>query len=61
MAEGTTPGDRPDEAADIVQSWTEAGATWWIEAMWSIFDQPDIEESVRRRVEQGPPRIEGKR
>ena len=61
VAEGTTPGDRPDEAAGIVQSWAEAGATWWIEAMWSIFDQPDIEESVRRRVEQGPPRIEGKR
>ena len=57
VAEGTTPGDRPDEAADIVQSWAEAGATWWIEAMWSIFDQPDIEDSVRRRVEQGPPRI----
>lgn len=57
VAEGTTPGDRPDEAAGIVQSWAEAGATWWIEAMWSIFDQPDIEDSVRRRVEQGPPRI----
>lgn len=57
VAEGTTPGDRPDEAAAIVYGWAEAGATWWIEAMWSIFDQPDIADAVRRRVEQGPPRV----
>jgi len=55
VAEGTTPGDRPDEAAEIVRGWADAGATWWIEAMWSVFDQPDIADSVRRRVEQGPP------
>ena len=57
VAEGTTPGDRPDEAAEIVRGWAEAGATWWIEAMWSVFDQPGIADAVRRRVEQGPPRI----
>jgi alkanesulfonate monooxygenase SsuD/methylene tetrahydromethanopterin reductase-like flavin-dependent oxidoreductase (luciferase family) len=57
VAEGTTPGDRPDEAAGIVRGWANAGATWWIEAMWSAFDQPDIADAVRRRVEQGPPTI----
>ena len=57
IVEGTTPGDRPDETGEIVRAWADAGATWWIEAMWNIFDQPDIEDSVRRRVEQGPPRI----
>ncbi len=56
VAEGTTPGDRPDEAAEIVRGWADAGATWWIEAMWSVFDQPGIADSVRQRVEQGPPR-----
>ncbi len=58
VAEGTTPGDRPDEAAEIVRGWADAGATWWIEAMWSVFDQPGIGDSVRRRVEQGPPRYD---
>ena len=58
VAEGTTPGDRPDEAAEIVRDWADAGATWWIEAMWSVFDQPGIGDSVRRRVEQGPPRYD---
>jgi len=57
VAEGTTPGDRPEEAAEIVRGWADAGATWWIEAMWSVFDQPNIADSVRRRVEQGPPGI----
>ena len=57
VAEGTTPGDHPEEAAEIVRGWADAGATWWIEAMWSVFDQPNIADSVRRRAEQGPPRI----
>jgi alkanesulfonate monooxygenase SsuD/methylene tetrahydromethanopterin reductase-like flavin-dependent oxidoreductase (luciferase family) len=55
VVEGATPGDRPDEAAAIIRSWADAGATWWIEAMWNAADAA----VVRRRVEQGPPRIDG--
>jgi alkanesulfonate monooxygenase SsuD/methylene tetrahydromethanopterin reductase-like flavin-dependent oxidoreductase (luciferase family) len=54
VAEGRTPGDRPDEAAEIVRGWVEAGATWWIEALWDA----ESAESVWRRVEQGPPRMD---
>lgn len=56
VAEGKTPGDRPDEAAAQVREWAEAGATWWIEAMWNTDEKEYTLEEVRERIEQGPPR-----
>jgi hypothetical protein len=53
--EGQTPGDDPSQAASIVRPWAEAGATWWMEAMWDALNDP---ERVRARLRQGPPRIE---
>lgn len=53
VVEGETPGDDPPRAAEIIRDWTAAGATWWIEAMWNASSA----DGVRRRVEQGPPRI----
>lgn len=55
VVEGTTPGDDPAAAATVVSEWANAGATWWIEAMWGDAGQPATPEAVRRRVEQGPP------
>lgn len=55
VVEGETPGDDPDHAADIVRGWEEAGATWWIEAMWAASRLED----VLIRVRQGPPRAKG--
>jgi hypothetical protein len=52
--EGETPGDDPEKAAAIIRGREEAGATWWIEAMWSA---PELEE-VLTRIKQGPPRID---
>lgn len=52
--EGRTPGEDRVKAAEIVRPWAEAGATWWIEAMWTAPNGPD---DVRRRVRQGPPRM----
>ncbi len=52
IVEGTTPGDHPAEAAEIVRGWEDAGATWWNEALWNA----ESDAAVRRRVEQGPPR-----
>lgn len=58
---GDTPGDEPACAADIVEKYGEAGATWWLEAIapyrfglgfggdWPV-------ERLRERVLQGPPR-----
>jgi hypothetical protein len=55
IMEGETPGDDPHQAEIMVRGWEDAGATWWIEAMWSA---PELEE-VLTRIKQGPPRIEG--
>ncbi len=57
IVEGRTPGADPDRAAEIVRGWAKAGATWWIEALWSAPDQPIDLEQVRQRITQGPPRI----
>jgi alkanesulfonate monooxygenase SsuD/methylene tetrahydromethanopterin reductase-like flavin-dependent oxidoreductase (luciferase family) len=52
VVEGATPGDDPEAAAASVLPWAEAGATWWIEALWSAADV----STVQTRVQQGPPR-----
>jgi alkanesulfonate monooxygenase SsuD/methylene tetrahydromethanopterin reductase-like flavin-dependent oxidoreductase (luciferase family) len=56
VVEGTTPGENPDQGCEIVAKWAEAGATWWIEALW---ETPE-EERVRTRLLQGPPRLQGR-
>jgi len=53
VVEGTTPGDDPEKSAAEVKKWAEAGATWWLEAMW---EQPEM-PVVQKRIDQGPPRI----
>jgi hypothetical protein len=54
IVEGETPGDDPEKAATIIRGREEAGATWWIEAMWSA---PKLGD-VLTRIKQGPPRID---
>ncbi len=51
IQEGRTPGDDPGAAARIVRPWSEAGVTWWIEAMWG---EEQVEKMVAR-LRQGPP------
>jgi alkanesulfonate monooxygenase SsuD/methylene tetrahydromethanopterin reductase-like flavin-dependent oxidoreductase (luciferase family) len=58
VVEGVTPGDDPRGAAAIVRPWREAGATWWIEALWSASEQGDPVELIKTRIRQGPPRVE---
>ena len=53
--EGETPGDDPEAATSIVRPYAEAGATWWIEAPWT---PPNAPEDLRRRIRQGPPRVD---
>lgn len=57
VIEGTTPGDDAAAAAAQVRPWAEAGATWWIEALWDAQDGPDGQARVRQRARQGPPRL----
>jgi hypothetical protein len=57
VVEGKTPGDEPDRAAAITREWADAGATWWIEALWGDPDQPVDLDGVLQRIKQGPPRF----
>ncbi len=50
--EGNTPGADLAQAAEIVRPWAEAGATWWIEALWGV-ENPAV---IQERIQQGPPR-----
>lgn len=51
IVEGRTSEKEPPEAVRIVNSYREAGATWWIEALWH---EPDLEK-VFSRIKAGPP------
>ena len=54
IVEGETPGDDWEKAASIVRPYAEAGATWWIEALWSASEL----DAVQSRIKQGPPRLD---
>jgi alkanesulfonate monooxygenase SsuD/methylene tetrahydromethanopterin reductase-like flavin-dependent oxidoreductase (luciferase family) len=54
VAEGATPHDDPAGAAEA-RRWADAGATWWVEGLWSAQGQPDEYEQVARRLAAGPP------
>jgi hypothetical protein len=56
VVEGKTSGADLEEASQVIKSWTDAGATWWIEAMWDALDQSDRLTPVLTRIKQGPPR-----
>jgi hypothetical protein len=56
VVEGKTQGSDPDTWYDVINPWKEAGATWWIEAMWDAIDKKDRDELVKRRIRQGPPK-----
>jgi alkanesulfonate monooxygenase SsuD/methylene tetrahydromethanopterin reductase-like flavin-dependent oxidoreductase (luciferase family) len=55
IVEGTSPGDDPAAAAEALRPWVEAGATWWIEAMWTAGDGQEGREAIFQRARQGPP------
>lgn len=54
IAEGTTPGDDRAAAAEIIRPKREAGATWWLEASWTL-SGPDVQAQLVQRLRQGPP------
>jgi hypothetical protein len=55
VVEGQTAAGDPQAAADMVRPWREAGATWWIEGMWSVQGSPEEVERVTERLLAGPP------
>jgi hypothetical protein len=50
VVEGETPGDSLAQAQQIIRPFLKAGATWWIESMWSEKDLG----LVLKRIRQGP-------
>jgi alkanesulfonate monooxygenase SsuD/methylene tetrahydromethanopterin reductase-like flavin-dependent oxidoreductase (luciferase family) len=53
VSEGRTADMDADAARAVVKPWADAGATWWTEADWR-----GSYDDLRRRVDQGPPRLE---
>lgn len=55
----------PDRRYDVVvegawsehspAAWAEAGATWWLETLWSAISDPDAVDASMSRLRQGPP------
>jgi hypothetical protein len=58
VVEGTTSTTNRDRAIAKVRPWSEAGATWYLEARWGVQEGTITIESVRRRLEAGPPRLD---
>lgn len=61
IVEGKTPGGNRKRAASIVRPWSDAGATWWNEALWSLSDtawRASTQKRILARIKQGPPRID---
>ena len=62
---GATPGDKPTEAAAVVEPYANAGVTWWIESVdpwrfgWSyeVAWAPEATVLMRERIQQGPPQL----
>ena len=62
---GTTPGDDPAQAADIVEPFKNLGLTWWLERInpWRFglpeeaLLTPIITEQMNERIRQGPPTL----
>jgi alkanesulfonate monooxygenase SsuD/methylene tetrahydromethanopterin reductase-like flavin-dependent oxidoreductase (luciferase family) len=54
VTEGTTTPD--GSGAEQVRAFAEAGATWWLEADWSL-PPAKLLEACRSRLQAGPPRI----
>ncbi len=53
-------GDKEDINADpeTVRAWRDAGATWWLEAVWwSMYRHPGDVSVMRERIRQGPPTL----
>jgi alkanesulfonate monooxygenase SsuD/methylene tetrahydromethanopterin reductase-like flavin-dependent oxidoreductase (luciferase family) len=61
---GRTPGDDPQQAAEIVEPFADMGLTWWVEHVdpwrfglpWGDLMTDEAAAQMRERILQGPPR-----
>jgi len=58
VLEGWSSGSDRQKAAETIAAYAEAGATWWVEAVWSwLYLPPRDIEALRAHVRKGPPRL----
>jgi Luciferase-like monooxygenase len=55
IVEGTSPGGDPEQAKEIIRPWKNAGATWWLEALWSAPRNAKGLKAIQKRIKKGPP------
>jgi len=53
VVSGQTTGLERGQVQEKMLGWQDAGATWWVEAMWS-----ETDEQVRACIHRGPPQID---
>ncbi len=58
VMEGETPGSDPVAATDQLQPLAQAGVTWWIESVWATPETQGGVEGMKKRIQQGPPRLD---
>lgn len=58
VLEGETPGGDCARADSIVRPFAQAGVTWWLEDLWTTQETQGGLEGMRRRIQQGPPRVD---
>jgi alkanesulfonate monooxygenase SsuD/methylene tetrahydromethanopterin reductase-like flavin-dependent oxidoreductase (luciferase family) len=63
ILEGETPDHSDTAALARIAALEEAGATWWLEAMWgeageALALNPEAQQRIRQRIQQGPPRAD---
>jgi hypothetical protein len=52
---GYTPGDDRGKAQKVIAPYSAGGLTWWLESLFRVHDSI---AAMRRRIRQGPPKIE---
>jgi alkanesulfonate monooxygenase SsuD/methylene tetrahydromethanopterin reductase-like flavin-dependent oxidoreductase (luciferase family) len=57
VMEGETLGSDPVAATAQLQPLAQAGVTWWIEAVWATPETQGGVEGMKKRIQQGPPRL----
>ncbi len=57
IVEGVTSSKSNNHAKKEVLPWIDAGATWWIEALWSQSGVEQDLQTIRNRIKDGPPVI----
>lgn len=57
IMEGVIPTENAESTASFIREWEAAGITWWLESMWHLQGKADGLQMLRKRVQQGPPRL----